>query len=133
VFRPADHEVRRARPAAGARLPLSKELDMKKTLIAFALLLAVSACGGGERPTTGEVAAALKDKDNDVAAQLTSAFGELLDDDTVDCIAKVLHDSPVSDDALQAIVDGDTDYKGSDKDADALKDASDGIAHCITG
>jgi len=106
---------------------------MKKTLTAVTLLLALTACGGGERPTTGDVAAALKDKDNEVAAQLTSAFGELLDDEIVDCIAKVLHDSPVSDDTLQAIVDGDSDYKGSDKDSDAIRDASDGIAHCITG
>lgn len=106
---------------------------MKKTIALLAVLLAVTACGGGERPTTKDVASALKDQDNAVAKQLTSSFGDLLDDGIVDCIAKVLHESPVSDDTLQAIVDGDVDYKGSEKDSDALQDASDDIAHCITG
>jgi hypothetical protein len=55
-------------------------------------------------------------------------------DDIIDCIAKALHDSDVSDDALQAIVDNDEDYKGSSKDADALQEAlTKDLPKCITG
>ncbi len=41
------------------------------------------------------------------------AFGASgVDDETIDCIAKAFHDSDLSDDALQAIVDGDEDFDG---------------------
>jgi len=107
---------------------------MKKLVALCSLLFVVSACGGGgDRPTTADVTRALEDKDNAVAQQFTAEFGDLLDSDTIACIAKVLHDSDVSDDTLEAIVEGDADYKGTDKEADALKDASTGMAECITG
>jgi len=98
----------------------------------LAILPAIlTACGGGGRPSADDLAKALKDHDNSVAAQFTEAFPDA-SAGTLDCIAKVLHDSKVSDDALQAIVDGDDDFKGSDKDSQALQDATTGMAKCIT-
>ena len=47
--------------------------------------------------------------------------------------AKALHDSDLSDDALQAIVDGDEDYDEENEDAEALADAQADFAKCITG
>ena len=105
---------------------------MKKLLAIVTLMAALAACGGSERPTTDDVAKALKDKDNSVGQTFTSAF-EGADDATLECIAKVLYDSDISNDALQAIVDGDADYKGSSKDADAVQEASTNMAKCIIG
>jgi hypothetical protein len=44
-----------------------------------------------------------------------------------------LHDSDLSDDALQAIVDGDEDYDEKKDDTEALADASADFAKCVTG
>lgn len=105
---------------------------MKKIAV-LALLAVLTACGGGDgRPSTDDIAKALKDHDNVVATQFTEAFSDV-DDDVLDCIAKELHDSKISDDALQAIVDGDDDFKGSDKDSAAIQEATTGMAHCIAG
>ena len=41
-----------------------------------------------------------------------SATCSAASDEAIDCMAKALHDSDLSDDALQAIVDGDEDFKG---------------------
>jgi hypothetical protein len=107
---------------------------VKKKLVALSLLALLAACGGGGggRPSAGDLAKALNDHDNKVGAQFTEAF-QNPDADTIDCIAKVLHESKVSDDALQAIVDANEDYKGSDKDSEAFQDATTGMAKCITG
>jgi hypothetical protein len=54
-------------------------------------------------------------------------------DDIIDCVAKALHDSDISDGALNAIVDGDDDYKGNDKDAEALQEAiTTDLPKCLT-
>ena len=107
---------------------------MKKLAALCLLLVLTAACGddGDGRPSADDLAKALGDQDNAVATQFTEAFSDA-DDDTLDCIAKVLHDSDVSDDALQAIVDGDDDFKGSDKDSVALQDATTSMAKCIAG
>jgi hypothetical protein len=94
---------------------------MKKIVAMFTLLAVLTACGGGGggRPSEDDIAKALKDGDNPAGA----AFGSSgLDEKTIDCIAKAFHDSDLSDDALQAIVDGDEDYTGSKDDQKIAED-----------
>ena len=105
---------------------------MKKIVALFTLLAVLTACGGGGRPSTDDIAKALKDKDNVVGSTFTSAAGDA-GDKAIDCIAKALHDSKVSDDALQAIVDGDEDYEGDGEDEDALAGMAADVGKCITG
>ena len=101
----------------------------------FTLLAVLTACGGGGRPSEDDIAKALKDKDNpagrgvrrDPAGRATTI---------IDCIAKALHDSDLSDDALQAIVDGDEDFKGSKGDDDRrarTRTSRPTSPKCITG
>jgi hypothetical protein len=100
-----------------------------KRLIALATLMVVlTACGGGGRPSEDDIAAALKDKDNPVSAMATGA-----NDEAIDCIAKALHDSDLSDDALQALVDGDEDFEGDKDDDEALTGLVEDFGKCITG
>ncbi len=107
---------------------------MKKIVALFTLLAVLTACGGGDgRPSTDDIAKALKDKDNPIGTAL-AASGTEASDDVIDCVAKALHDSDVSDEALNAIVDGDNDYKGSQKDADALQEAiTTDLPTCVNG
>jgi hypothetical protein len=99
---------------------------MKKIVALFTLLAVLTACGGGGRPSEDDISKALKDN---------SSFGDLsgAGDEAIDCIAKALHDSDLSDEALQAIVDGDEDYKGSSDDTKAATAMADDMAKCITG
>jgi hypothetical protein len=102
---------------------------MKRTLAAGVFLAAaLSACGGGGRPSTGEIEDALKSDDNAMGA-LTAGAG----DEVIECVAKALHDSDLSDEALQAIVDNDTDAEAEDGDDEALLDIQDDIAACVVG
>ncbi|TQK73209.1 MULTISPECIES: hypothetical protein [unclassified Nocardioides] len=96
---------------------------MKIKLVSSAVLLAVtlSACGGGGRPSQDEVADAIKDQIPGGSSALT--------DDVIDCIAKAVVDSDLSDETLNKMVDND---KGS---SDEVSDASEVIgkasADCI--
>jgi len=102
---------------------------MKKIVALFTLLAVLTACGGGGgRPSQDDIAKALKDSDNPASAMATGAA-----DEQIDCIAKALHDSDLSDEALQAIVDGDEDYKGDGEDEDALAGMAADVGKCITG
>jgi hypothetical protein len=106
---------------------------MKKILAMFSLMVVLTACGGGGgRPSSDDIAKALKDKGNPAGA----AFGSTgAADDAIDCIAKALHDSKLSDDALNAIIKGDKGFDGSKKDTEALADPdfSADIQKCVTG
>lgn len=108
---------------------------MKKILTQSAALLSVcalavglTACSGGGRPTESQVAEALTQED--------SVFGSVFADNApegfVDCFAEVLVKSDLSDGALQAIVDGDTGYQGSDADEAALEGLTDELTKCAT-
>jgi len=103
---------------------------MKKIAALFTLMVVLTACGGGGgRPSTDDIAKALKDKGNPNGVAIASAAS----DDAIDCIAKVLHDSDLSDDALNALVDGDSDFEGNKDDAEAISGLTDDFAKCITG
>lgn len=101
---------------------------MKKSMSALFIVAALaltSACGGddgGDRPTKAEVKKAITSDD--------SVFGTAIPSKAADCVAAALVDSKVSDKTLNAIVEGDEDYKGTDKDKDALTDVSSKLGEC---
>ena len=105
---------------------------MKKIVALVTLLAVLTACGGGGgRPSSDDIAKALKDKDNSFGAQFSTVAANA-GDDVIDCIAKALHDSDVSDDLLQALVDDDAKYKANSDDEKALTDAIADIGKCVT-
>lgn len=94
-----------------------------------ALAIGLTACSGGGRPSEQQVAEAIT-KDDSVFG---STFADNAPADFVDCFAEVLVKSDLSDGALQAIVDGDTNYQGSQADEDALNGLEDEITKCAVG
>ena len=103
---------------------------MKKIVALFTLLAVLTACGGGGgRPSEDDIAKALKDKGNPIGATIPDSAAA---DDVIDCFAKALHDSDLSDDALQAIVDGDDDYAADSDDAEAMAGLSEEMLKCAT-
>lgn len=100
---------------------------MKKTMSAMfivATLALTSACGGGDdRPSKAEVKKSITSKD--------SVFGTSIPEKSADCVAGALVDSKVSDKTLNAIVEGDEDYKGTDKDKKALNDLTTKLGECV--
>lgn len=101
---------------------------MKKTIAVAAaatMLVFTAACGGGGRPSADELSKALTSDD--------SVFGTALDKKQADCAAEKLVDSDLSDDTLQAIVDGDEDYESSDEESDKLTDVYSDLSECVTG
>jgi hypothetical protein len=102
---------------------------MKKIVALFTLLVVLTACGGGGRPSTDDIAKALKDTGNPNGVAIASAAS----DEQIDCLAKVLHDSDLSDDALQALVDGDSGFEANKDDAEAVSKLTDDFTKCVTG
>lgn len=91
---------------------------MKKTVALVACCLALTACGSsGGRPSVDELAQPMRDNMSKYGGEM---FKGDKADKAADCMAKALHDSKLSDDALQAIVDNDTDAKLSDEDKKAF-------------
>jgi len=101
---------------------------MKKSLTAALLVtaLSLSACGGGgdDRPSKAEVKKSLTSKD--------SIFGSAIPAEAADCVAGILVDSDLSDKTLNALVEGDKDYKGSSSDTKALSSLTTKFADCTT-
>ena len=101
---------------------------MKKSLTAALIVaaLSLSACGGGDegRPAKADVKKSLTSKD--------SVFGNTIPPEAADCVAGVLVDSDLSDKTLNAMVEGDEDYKGSDKDKKTLATLSSEFGKCVT-
>ncbi|RYB94089.1 hypothetical protein EUA93_06840 [Nocardioides oleivorans] len=95
------------------------------SLMALTLLTGCGGDGGG-RPSVDELSTAFQDEDNVMNLGLTET--------QADCVAEAFHDSDVSDETLQAIVDNDEDYEGGDDDEKALESIStDSIATCMAG
>jgi hypothetical protein len=93
-----------------------------------ALLLAfATGCGGdgGGRPSVDEVADGIQDN-------MGASFGGDVTDEMATCIAKAFHESDLSDDALQAIADGDKDYDASKDDTKAIESVStESVTKCV--
>ncbi|AWB92862.1 hypothetical protein [Aeromicrobium chenweiae] len=100
---------------------------MKKSLSTAMLVAALaltSACGGGDdRPSKAEVKKSITSKD--------SVFGTSIPESAADCVSGVLVDSKLSDKTLNAIVEGDKDYKGPKKDQKALMDLTSKFSKCV--
>ena len=94
---------------------------MKKIAATFALLTVLAACGGG-RPSADQIAGALKDPDHQLSAITNDAL-----DEAIDCVAEAFYDSDLSDEALQALVDGD-----AEGEAGVVKEAVAGLADEMT-
>jgi len=107
---------------------MTKRVLSAAAAAAFVLVLATG-CGddgdgGGGRPSVDEISKGIQENMGD---QLGGAMTE----DIADCVAEAFRDSDLSDDALQAIVDGDEDYDASDEDTEALSSVStESITEC---
>ena len=90
-----------------------------------ALALLATGCGGdGGRPSVDELSESIQSGD---------LVGSDVDEKVADCIAEAFHDSDLSDEALQAIVDQDEDYDPSEEDRDALDSvSSESLRDCVT-
>ncbi|GAA1911683.1 hypothetical protein [Nocardioides hwasunensis] len=102
--------------------------SLKMIAAGLMALTLLTGCGGssGGRPSVDEISTSLQNADN--------PLGLTLEEKQADCIAEAFHESDISDDTLQAIVDQDKDYEPSDDDEQAVKDMStEGMAECMAG
>lgn len=82
-------------------------------LAASVVLLA--GCGGdAERPSVDEISSVLQEG-GDFGGQEVS-FPE----EQADCVAKIFHESDISDEGLNAMIEKDEDYEASEEDEAAL-------------
>ncbi|KAB2805486.1 hypothetical protein ACIRN4_14930 [Pimelobacter simplex] len=93
-------------------------MKLKLAATAAALAVTLTACGGGGRPSQDDVAGAIKDQ--------VGGSSSALSDKVIDCIAKKVVDSDLSDKTLNKLVDND---KGS---SDELSDVTEVITKATT-
>lgn len=105
---------------------MTRTQRLLRPLAATAVIaLVATGCGGddGGRPSVDEISDTIQNGD---------VLGSDIDSDVADCIAEAFHDSDLSDDALQAIVDEDEDYEPSSEDQDALSTVStSAVTDCV--
>ena len=88
-----------------------EDVDVTAVALAFAMFAGVALCGtacggsGDARPSTAQLETALASGPGTVLGQSISSVSA----DAPGCVAKVLHDSSLSDAVLRAIVDGHPD------------------------
>ena len=101
---------------------------MKKLMTAAAVsaIVLTSACGAG-RPSVDDLSASILEQGESLG----------ITEDSADCIAEKVHDSDISDDTLNKIVDGDIDVTSTSAvpqdDADAFEALTDDVTTCVTG
>lgn len=97
--------------------------------LAGSALLLTAACGGGsDRPSTAQIEKAMTGGADSVFGSSFSSVPKA----GLDCIAKALHDSKLSDAALKAIVDKKKDYKPNKTDNAALSGVQTQLMKCVT-
>ena len=94
--------------------------------VAATVVLLAGCGGGGGRPSVDEISQVLQDG-GDIGGEDFS-FPE----DQADCVAKAFHESDLSDDALNAMVEKDNDYEPSDTDTKALTGIQSDVMTCVT-
>ncbi|WP_244929038.1 hypothetical protein [Nocardioides sp. W7] len=96
---------------------------------AFLVLTLATACGGGDEGGDGKSSESKPESSGNRPSvdELSAAFlsgenmlGPGLKEDQADCVAEAFHDSDVSDEALQALVDKDEDFQGDEDDNQAM-------------
>ena len=102
-------------------------MSRKLGAVLAAAVMTLAACGGGGgRPSADEISAVFQEG-GEIAGEDFS-----LPKDQADCVAKAYHESDISDEALNAIVEKDEDYEASEKDTKALEAvSSEKIAKCM--
>ncbi|PUA79835.1 hypothetical protein [Nocardioides currus] len=105
-------------------------MTRKLGLAVAATVVLLAGCGGdgGGRPSVDEL--------TDVLTEGGEIGGEdfSLPKDQAECVAKAFHDSDLSDEALNAMVEKDEDYEPSDADTKALSDlGSEDMVACMSG
>lgn len=96
-------------------------------LAATVVLLAGCGGGGGGRPSVDEISTVLSEG-GEIGGEDFS-----IPEEQADCVAKAFHESDLSDDALNAMVDKDEDYEASEADEKALTTIStETVAKCLT-
>ncbi len=99
---------------------------MLATLCAVAALTLTSACGGGgDRPAAEDISTALQSEGNVLGTELPA--------EAADCVGTALEKSKLSDETLQALVDGDQDYQNGDDEDILLGDLAKDVSDCVTG
>lgn len=87
----------------------------------FALVL-TGCSGGSDRPSVDEISEALQSESTGDESMTSAA----------DCVAEAFHSSDLSDEAIQALVDGDDDYVLSDEDEEVMENlGSDFLIDCL--
>lgn len=86
-------------------------------LIGLLMVAGLAACGSDARPSEDEIALALVSVDNPLGIGLKTQDGEI-----IDCLAEVLRDSDLSDEALRAMIEGNRHFVGSEDDSAAVVD-----------
>jgi hypothetical protein len=118
----------RATPLTTGPEHVKTQRSLKLVAAGMAALVLLTGCGGGGggRPSVDDISSTLQDADN--------PLGVSIDKKQADCVAQAFHDSDISDEALQAMVDQDEDYKPSDEDTKALTSMStDAATECLAG
>ncbi|HEX7739151.1 MAG TPA: hypothetical protein VF426_05855 [Marmoricola sp.] len=97
--------------------------------VAGAAMLLTSACGGGGggRPSTSDIQSALSKGSDNVFGQSFNSVSK----DALNCVAKALHDSKLSDSALRAIVDNKKDYNPTGADKTAVVSVEKQMLKCV--
>ena len=98
--------------------------------VAVGVLVVTSGCGGGggSRPSQDDLSRALRSGGQ---SSILGPDADKVSKQGADCLAKVLVGSKISDRALQAIVDGDRNYRASRADIAAATALKAKIVACL--
>lgn len=88
--------------------------------LAAAVVLLAGCGGGGGRPSVDEISSLLTEGGEIGGEEISFPEAQ------ADCIAKAFHDSDLSDEALNAMVEKDEDYEPSDADTKAMTSVAGG-------